>query len=93
MRIEQYYPFPASQLLKVIKGFSKLESIIWAQEEPKNMGAYTFLAPRLQELCSKAFGANISFRYVGRSERASPAIGIHQLHVQEQEEIVKGCFS
>lgn len=93
IRLEQYYPFPATQLLKAVKNFAKVEQVIWAQEEPKNMGAYTFLAPRLHELCVKAFGATVSFRYVGRSERASPAIGNMQLHVQEQEEIVKGCFS
>jgi 2-oxoglutarate dehydrogenase E1 component len=91
LRIEQYYPFPANQLAKAVKAFGKLEQVIWAQEEPKNMGAYSFLAPRLQEVFAKL--GPISFRYVGRSERASPAIGILQLHIQEQEEIIKSCFA
>lgn len=92
IRIEQIYPFPGTQLLKVIRSFSKLEQVIWAQEEPKNMGSYFFVAPKLQELFQKNFSNSLTFRYVGRSERSSPAIGTAQLHKQEQEEIVKGCF-
>lgn len=93
LRIEQYFPFPGSQLMKALKPFTKLETVVWAQEEPKNMGAYSFIGPKLQEVVTKIFDPGISFRYVGRSERASPAIGISQLHAQEQEEIIKGCFS
>lgn len=93
IRVEQLFPFPGTQILKALKGYTKLEQIIWAQEEPKNMGAYFFMAPKLQELFHKNGITNISFRYVGRSERASPAIGNPHLHKQEQEEIVKGCFT
>ena len=92
IRIEQIYPFPGAQITKALKSFTKLEQIIWAQEEPKNMGAYFSIAPKLQELMYKNGTSNLSFRYIGRDERASPAIGNPHLHKQEQEEILKACF-
>ncbi len=91
-RLEQIYPFAAEQISQIAKGFPNLKQIIWAQEEPKNMGAYTFVAPRLQEAFAEMAGKGVSFRYVGRTERASPAIGSPKVHSQEQMEIIKGCF-
>jgi 2-oxoglutarate dehydrogenase E1 component len=92
LRVEQLYPLPADQLAKELKGYSQLKSILWAQEEPKNMGAYSFVAPRLQEAFAEVAAKGVSFRYVGRTERASPAIGSPKVHQQEQTEIIKGCF-
>lgn len=92
IRIEQLYPFPGEQIAQAAKQFPNLKQILWAQEEPKNMGAYTFVAPRLQEIFSDLASRGISFRYVGRTERASPAIGSPKVHAQEQSEIIKGCF-
>jgi 2-oxoglutarate dehydrogenase E1 component len=91
LRVEQLYPLPTEQLAKELKSYPNLKSIIWAQEEPKNMGAYTYVAPRLQEAFAELAG-KVSFRYVGRTERASPAIGSPKVHQQEQTEIIKGCF-
>ncbi|MGZ3653679.1 MAG: 2-oxoglutarate dehydrogenase E1 component, partial [Bdellovibrionota bacterium] len=90
IRVEQLYPFPADQIAKEMRNFPNLKQILWAQEEPRNMGAYTFVAPRLQEAFADIKG--VSFRYLGRTERASPAIGSPKVHQQEQMEIVKGCF-
>jgi 2-oxoglutarate dehydrogenase E1 component len=56
------------------------------------MGAYSFVAPRLQEAFAELAGKGVAFRYVGRTERASPAIGSPKVHQQEQTEIIKGCF-
>lgn len=92
IRIEQLYPFPGDQIAQAVKQFPNLKQIIWAQEEPKNMGAYTFVAPKLQEIFSDVAARGISFRYVGRTERASPAIGSPKGHAIEQSEIIKGCF-
>ena len=92
LRVEQLYPLPTEQLAKELKGYGQLKSIIWAQEEPKNMGAYSFVAPRLQDAFSDLAAKGVSFRYVGRTERASPAIGSPKVHQQEQMEIIKGCF-
>lgn len=92
LRVEQLYPFPSEQIAKELKAYPNLKSIIWAQEEPKNMGAYTFVAPRLQEASAELAARGVSFRYVGRTERASPAIGSPKVHQQEQTEIIKGCY-
>jgi 2-oxoglutarate dehydrogenase E1 component len=92
IRVEQLYPFPADQIASAMKSYPNLKQIIWAQEEPKNMGAYTFVAPRLQELFMDLAGKGVSFRYVGRTERASPAAGSPKVHALEQAEIIKGCF-
>lgn len=92
LRVEQLYPFPGEMIAQIVKPFTNLKQIIWAQEEPKNMGAYTFVAPRLQELFADLAGRGVSFRYVGRTDRASPAIGSPKVHAQEQLEIIKGCF-
>lgn len=92
LRVEQLYPFPGDQIMQALKPFSNLKQVIWAQEEPRNMGAYSFVAPRLPEFIPDAGSRGISFRYVGRTERASPAIGSPKVHQQEQLEIIKGCF-
>jgi 2-oxoglutarate dehydrogenase E1 component len=92
LRVEQLYPFPGEQIVKEMRGYPNLKQVIWAQEEPKNMGAYTFVAPRLQEAFAEFAHKGVSFRYVGRTERASPAIGSPKVHQQEQTEIIKGCY-
>jgi 2-oxoglutarate dehydrogenase E1 component len=92
VRVEQIYPFPAEQIAQQVRLFPNLKQIIWAQEEPKNMGAYSFVAPRLQELFVDLAGKGVAFRYLGRTERASPAIGSAKGHEVEQQEIIKGCF-
>ena len=92
VRVEQLYPFPLEQISKELKNYPNLKNIIWAQEEPKNMGSYSFVAPRLQEGLMELASRGIGFRYVGRTERASPAIGSPKVHQQEQTEIIKGCF-
>jgi 2-oxoglutarate dehydrogenase complex dehydrogenase (E1) component-like enzyme len=92
IRLEQLYPFPAERLSSIVKSYPNVKQIIWAQEEPKNMGAYSFVAPRLQEIFMELATKGVGFRYVGRTERASPAIGSPKIHQQEQMEIVKSCF-
>ena len=92
IRVEQLYPFPAEQIAQAVKAYQNLKQIIWAQEEPKNMGAYSFVAPRLQELFMDLAGKGVSFRYVGRTDRASPAVGSPKVHALEQSEIIKGCY-
>jgi len=57
---------------------------VWAQEEPKNMGAWTYVAPRLRV----STGNSLIVRYVGRPERASPAEGYKSSHDAEQQRIV-----
>jgi len=76
LRLEQLYPFPDNVLAEELKRFPKAE-LVWCQEEPKNQGAWTFVAPRLETLT----GAKA--RYVGRPEYASTAAGLMKQHLAE----------
>ena len=67
------------------RGIPRLEELVWVQEEPRNMGAWTYLAPKLQELA--ADGLHVG--YVGRPERASPAEGYPAAHAAEQGRIIR----
>jgi 2-oxoglutarate dehydrogenase E1 component len=88
VRCEQLYPFPAQALEDELRRFPNLEQILWVQEEPQNMGAWTFMVPRL-ELAAHARG---KISYVGRVASASPATGSPESHKLEQELILKEAF-
>ncbi len=92
VRIEQLYPFPKSQLNAYLNGFPKLNRVTWAQEEPKNMGAWHFIRSRLEDLREDLGLKKLEVEYVGRAERASPATGSGKVHAREQEEILKQCL-
>ncbi|MES2295120.1 MAG: 2-oxoglutarate dehydrogenase E1 component [Pseudomonadota bacterium] len=76
LRLEQLYPFPDNVLAEELKRFPKAE-LVWCQEEPKNQGAWTFVAPRLETL------TGTKARYVGRPEYASTAAGLMKQHLAE----------
>jgi 2-oxoglutarate dehydrogenase E1 component len=84
VRVEELYPWPGDEIARVVAGYVNASEIVWAQEEPMNMGAWTFVAPRLR----RALGASADVRYVGRPERASPAEGYEAAHKAEQQRIV-----
>ncbi len=92
VRVEQLYPFPRVQLAPFLSGMPKLSKVIWAQEEPKNMGAWTFLEPRLRGLADELGRKKLEIQYVGRLDKASPAVGSAKLHDKEQGEILEACF-
>jgi 2-oxoglutarate dehydrogenase E1 component len=92
VRVEQLYPAPMKQIGTLLKSYPRLKNIVWAQEEPKNMGAYQFIYFRLSEMLFREGLAHLSLHYVGRPEKASPATGSPTRHKLEQEQIVKGCF-
>jgi 2-oxoglutarate dehydrogenase E1 component len=83
-RVELLYPFAQDEITALIQGYPNLKEIIWAQEEPKNMGAFSVMYRRIPELVPE--GAE--FRYVGRPPRASPSEGYPAAHRSEQERIV-----
>ena len=85
VRIEQLYSFPESELKQVLAGYPALGEVVWCQEEPHNMGAWTFVEPRLRAILP----GGAALGYVGRPERASPAEGQHHAHAVEQERIVR----
>ena len=84
MRVEQLYPFPDTQLKDALASFSKLEELVWLQEEPHNMGAWRYMEARLRALIPD----DIELRYAGRPERASPAEGFATDHEEEQARLV-----
>ncbi len=84
VRVEQFYPFPATRLKEVFAEYQNASQIFWTQEEPQNMGGWTFVEPRLREILP----ANVSLKYVGRSASASPATGSYAIHNLEQEKLV-----
>src|SRR5690606_20356244 len=83
-RVEELYPFPAAALRAQIDRFPALQEIVWVQEEPRNMGAWTFVRSELVKLAGDA----IEVRYTGRPNRASPAEGYATQHAAEQTRIV-----
>ncbi len=85
VRLEQLYPWPAALLATVVKRYGSAREWVWVQEESQNMGAWTFAAPRLQELLGQPV------QYVGRDASASPATGSKLLHDREQAEIVEAA--
>jgi 2-oxoglutarate dehydrogenase E1 component len=88
-RVEQLYPWPSDRLAEVAARYPNAREIVWLQEEPANMGAWTFAQDRLAE----RFGTTHEIRRVGRHESGSPATGSHTIHVQEQETIVGAALS
>lgn len=83
-RIEELYPFPAERLDEVVRSYPNLEEVVWAQEEPRNMGALTFVGPRLRAVVPR----ELPLRHVARPDRASPAEGKASDHLVEQTRIV-----
>jgi 2-oxoglutarate dehydrogenase E1 component len=87
-RVEQLYPFPEEELKHVIANYPNLREVLWLQEEPRNMGAWSYMAPRLRDLLP----SGLSLTYLGRPERASPAEGSPEAHAAEQHRIIEEAF-
>jgi multifunctional 2-oxoglutarate metabolism enzyme len=83
-RVELLYPFPQSEILQVITGYPKLREVVWVQEEPRNMGARAYMAPRLLQILPD----ELEFGYIGRPERAASGEGYPIAHANEQNRIV-----
>ncbi len=85
VRLEQFYPFPLNRLREVISQYPNVKQLVWAQEEPQNMGGWTFVEPRLEGLlpaCERPI-------YIGRSPSASPATGSYTTHQLEQSKLIQ----
>ncbi len=83
-RLEQLYPFPVEAAARVVAAYPALEEVVWAQEEPQNMGAWRAIRHRLEEASPR-----VPVRYVGRPWRASPSEGYPTAHLVEQDRIVR----
>lgn len=89
LRIEEIYPFPLEALKEILGRYPNLSEIVWVQEEPKNMGAWTFVEPRINEAAPRG----IEVSYIGRRRRSSPAEGDPNIHKLEQSRIVNDALT
>nr|GMD86094.1 2-oxoglutarate dehydrogenase, mitochondrial-like [Ipomoea batatas] len=88
-RVEQLSPFPYDLIQRELKRYPNAE-VVWCQEEPMNMGAYHFIAPRLcTSMKAQGRGGMDDIKYVGRAPSAATATGFHQVHVKEQTGLVQ----
>jgi 2-oxoglutarate dehydrogenase E1 component len=84
-RLEQLYPFPVERVAALLGAYPSLGEVVWAQEEPQNMGGWRATRHRLEEVLSRG----VPLRYVGRPWRASPSEGYPTAHLIEQDRIVR----
>jgi 2-oxoglutarate dehydrogenase E1 component len=84
VRIEQLYPFPQLQVDEIVNKYQNAEEYLWVQEEPENMGAWSYLL--------RTF-TSIQLKNISRSESASPATGSHQQHEKEQHALLDRVFA
>ena len=87
-RVELLYPFPEEDIKALLSSYPNLQEMVWVQEEPKNMGAWTYMEPRLRELVD----GELPVRYVGKPARPSPAQGSAAFHKKEHAQIVRAAF-
>lgn len=89
IRVEQLYPFPAQDLPPVLENYPKAEELVWVQEEPQNMGAWTYIQPRLGQLV----GDTWPLYYLGRPRSSSPAEGSSAWHAANQKTLIEQAFT
>jgi 2-oxoglutarate dehydrogenase E1 component len=89
VRVEQLHPWPEDQLTAAVAGYERAEEVVWAQEEPENMGAWTFVRDRLDSL----FGEDYRLIRVSRVASGSPATGSHSMHELEQRDLVERALA
>ncbi len=88
IRVEQLYPFPSEKIQAIVERFPNAKEIAWVQEEPQNMGSWTFADPYLRDLAGTK-----NVRYIGRVKRSSPAEGDGETHKSEQSRIIEEAVS
>ncbi len=89
VRLEQLFPWPEDDLTAVIDRYRAAHEVVWVQEEPENMGAWSFAHGRLHRLLRDRF----TLTHVSRAESASPATGSAALHHLEQEDLLRRTFA
>jgi 2-oxoglutarate dehydrogenase complex dehydrogenase (E1) component-like enzyme len=89
VRLEQLYPFPEAEFAALLRRYSHARDVIWAQEEPRNMGAWAFARGYITPM----LGARHEIGYAGRPESASPAPGLIKQHQREQADLIEQAFA
>ena len=87
IRLETLCPFPAAKLQEEVSKYKKVKTFVWSQEEHRNMGGWSFVAPRFRNILG------VDLRYAGRQELCQPAVGVGQVHQQENSQILRDTFS
>ena len=88
LRLEQLYPFPGAELQRALEAYPETE-LVWAQEEPENMGAWVFVDDHLR----RELGGDSGIRHVARRESGSPAGGSQTIHDREQDDLITEALS
>ncbi|MFE8694785.1 2-oxoglutarate dehydrogenase E1 component [Cytobacillus sp. FJAT-53684] len=89
LRVEEIYPFPMKELKNISSRYPNLKEMVWVQEEPKNMGSWNFVEPRLQQLAQ----GSVEVTYSGRRRRSSPSEGDPNVHKKEQARIIEEALT
>ncbi len=89
IRVEMLYPFPSEELKKILANYPRAREVVWVQEEPRNMGAWSYMFPRLTAIVNR----DVTVDVISRPERSSPAAGFWDLYVAEQERIIAEASS
>lgn len=89
VRVEQLYPLPEEALQEIFTRYEHAADVVWVQEEPRNMGAWSFMHEYLPPLLRP----HQSLRYVGRTAQASPAVGLQKVHQQEQSALLETALA
>jgi 2-oxoglutarate dehydrogenase E1 component len=92
LRLEQFYPFPALSLVKELERFKDAE-VVWAQEEPKNQGGWTFVEPNIEWVLTRIGSKHSRPVYAGRAASASPATGLASQHKAQQKALVNDALN
>jgi 2-oxoglutarate dehydrogenase E1 component len=88
IRVEQLYPFPADALVARISRMPNLETVVWAQEEPRNAGAWTFVDSQIEDVLTQAGKTGMRPVYAGRKAAAATATGLMKNHAKQQAALV-----
>ena len=91
VRVEQMYPFPRNSLAKALSPYRNAE-VVWCQEEPENMGAWSFMDRRIEKVLAALEIKAKRPDFVGREEAASPATGLARIHQQQQDALVRAAL-
>ncbi len=92
LRVEQLYPFPVKALVKELSRFKRAD-IVWCQEEPKNMGPWSFVEPYIEWVLGQIGGKSKRARYAGRPAAAATATGLMSKHLAQLKAFLDECFA
>ncbi len=93
IRLEQLAPFPEEAVALELRRYAKTAKFVWCQEEPRNMGGWFFVAPRIENLMEEAGIEQRRLIYAGRKPSASPATGAYAQHEREQQQLVRDALT